>query len=101
MKTILIDSQKKIKEKIKMANDVNVSSSTGDKDIKVQDSNTITSPDFGSDNLDLFNQAMSAVKAGIAYTAKRYSEIDDPSTAKNPEKGTFAYDNDKSIHFVS
>ena len=79
-----------------------VLSSTGDKDIKVSDSNNVKSPDFGANNQSLFNHAVGAVSAGLAYTAKRYSQIDDDSMPnKNPVKGTFKYDNDKSVHYTS
>ena len=62
---------------------------------------SIVDPEFGANNLNLYNQAQSAVKAGLAYTAKRYAQIDNQNTQKSAEKGTFPYDNSKSLHFVS
>ena len=79
-----------------------VQSNLGDKNIKVDDGNNVNSPDFNSMNEDLFNKACGAVSAGLAYTAKRYSQLDDEKMPnKNSEKGTFKYDNDKSVHYVS
>lgn len=83
-----------------MANDI--CSNLGDKSIKVDGGNNVKSPDFNSMNENLFNKAVGAVSAGLAYTAKRYSQLDDDKMPnKNSEKGTFRYDNDKSVHFVS
>ncbi len=83
-----------------MANDV--CSHLGDKSIKVDGGNNVKSPDFNGMNESLFNKAVGAVSAGLAYTAKRYSQLDDEKMPnKNSERGTFKYDNDKSVHFVS
>lgn len=72
------------------------------KNVKVQQStNNVKSGDFDSENLSLFNQAQLAVAAGLAYTSKMYSKIDNPNAPKNSEKGTFAYDNSKSVHYTS
>ena len=77
-------------------------SNLGDKQIKVDGGNNVKSGDFNSMNEDLFNKACGAVSAGLAYTAKRYAQLDNDSMPnKNSEKGTFKYDNDKSVHFVS
>ena len=83
-----------------MANDVN--SHLGDKTVRVSNSTNIKSPDFNSMNEDLFNKACGAVSAGLAYTATRYAQLDNANMPnKNSERGTFRYDNDKSVHYVS
>ena len=83
-----------------MSNDVY--SNLGDKAIRTYGENNITSPDFNDSNENLFNKAVGAISAGLAYTAKRYSQIDDDKMPNmNRERGTFRYDNDNSIHYVS
>lgn len=69
--------------------------------IEVQTSNNIKSGDFNSENSNLFNQAVNAVMAGLAYTSKMYSNIDRGCATKNTTRGTFAYDNSKSVHYTS
>ena len=77
-------------------------SNLGDRQIKVDGGNNVKSGDFNSMNEDLFNKACGAVSAGLAYTAKRYAQLDDDSMPnKNSERGTFKYDNDKSVHYTS
>jgi len=77
-----------------------VSSNYGDRNVRVDGGNNVKSPDFNAENEDLLKKACGAVAAGLAYTAKRYSQIDNANTPKNPVRGTFSYDNDKSIHYV-
>lgn len=70
--------------------------------IMCQDSKNVKSPDFNSENLDLFKQAQTAVSVGLAYTAKRFAQIDNQNTPVNKEKGTFGYDTgDKSVFYTN
>lgn len=68
--------------------------------IRVQDPKCVKDPELNADNLDLFKNAQTAVAAGLAYTAKRYIQIDNDKTPVNKEKGTFSYDTgDKSVFY--
>ena len=73
-----------------------------DNTIKVQTQTNVKGPDFNTENLDLFKSAQTAVMAGLAATAKKYSAIDKGCAPVNREKGTFSYDTgDKSVYYHS
>lgn len=47
----------------------------------------------------IYAAAVTAVQAGLAATARKYSEMDNDSAKKNPQRGTIPYDNDKSVFY--
>lgn len=72
-----------------------------DGSVKVDESNRVEGPDFGSDQESLFNHARDQFNAGLGATAELYSKIDNQNAPKDPYNGAFAYDNKKSVHYVS
>lgn len=65
----------------------------------LKDSNFSKSNDCETSANPVSAEVVAAIQAGLAATAKKYSDNDDESTPKNPERGTLPYDNNKSVFY--